>query len=160
LGPEWFYQDSGTGSEAKEVCADCPVIVPCLDWAVRNGEQGIWGGVGPERRTLVRAALDTGNALAYHQALMEVVAELGRQLRGHEDERPELEPGTCGRCGCPRRGGRLPADRNGPGASCGLAATYNKGCRCDSCVDAKARWQKEAKARRKARRGSPHVGRR
>lgn len=150
-----FFQETGTGAEAKEICADCPVIISCLDWAVRHGEQGIWGGVGPERRTLLRAALSTGNALAYHTSLMEVLQDLGRQLRGHEDERPEVPEGACGRCGARRRAGRLPADRNGPGARCGLAATYNKGCRCDPCVEAKSAWQKAQKQKRKRRgRGS------
>jgi len=29
---------------AKEVCADCPVRLRCLDYALSAGMQGIWGG--------------------------------------------------------------------------------------------------------------------
>jgi len=171
LGPELFFPESGTAAEArgvsaelavtsaveaKRICADCSVIIPCLDWAVRHDEQGIWGGVGPDRRSLLRAALNSGNALAYHVALMEVLAELGRQVRGHEDEREVTPEGSCGRCGARRRAGRLPVDGNGPGARCGLAATYNRGCRCDPCVEAKSEWQKRQKAkRRKAKAKDP-----
>lgn len=39
---------------AKAVCAGCPVRRPCLDYALRIGEQhGIWGGLTEvERRAL------------------------------------------------------------------------------------------------------------
>jgi WhiB family redox-sensing transcriptional regulator len=30
---------------AKRICADCPVIVPCLEGAIRRREPwGVWGG--------------------------------------------------------------------------------------------------------------------
>lgn len=41
---------------AKEVCRECPVAQPCLDYALDNYEKvGVWGGTGePERRVLRR----------------------------------------------------------------------------------------------------------
>lgn len=49
-------------SEAKQICAGCPVRFDCLNYAVRSGEvYGVWGGVymprdGREARKLHRLA--------------------------------------------------------------------------------------------------------
>ncbi len=38
-------------TQAKAVCAVCPVTAKCLDWAVRVGEtHGVWGGLSAEER--------------------------------------------------------------------------------------------------------------
>ncbi|MDT9664673.1 WhiB family transcriptional regulator [Rhodococcus qingshengii] len=39
---------------AKEICATCPVLIPCRNYALNVGEQhGIWGGTSEvERRAL------------------------------------------------------------------------------------------------------------
>lgn len=150
-----MFFDDGPGLEAKRVCVECPIQLECLDWAVRRGErEGIWGGAGADRRRFVEVALATGSALEYHRALAAVQEELVRVVAGIDDREPQPE-GVCERCGARRRGGVLPFDRNGPGARCGLPGTYNKGCRCDPCVEAKAGWQAEAKARRAAADASP-----
>jgi WhiB family redox-sensing transcriptional regulator len=43
-----FFPDRGRNIEiaqAKAICRTCPVIVPCLEYALdRPGLQGIWGG--------------------------------------------------------------------------------------------------------------------
>ena len=40
---------------AKAVCADCPVRVPCLDYALTRGEtHGIWGGFTEDERASER----------------------------------------------------------------------------------------------------------
>ncbi|MEX1279755.1 MAG: WhiB family transcriptional regulator [Acidimicrobiia bacterium] len=40
---------------AKEVCADCPVKEPCLEFAVlTNQSLGIWGGTTPNERRQIR----------------------------------------------------------------------------------------------------------
>ena len=57
--PELFFP-IGVGRRAEEqaaaakrICQRCPVIVPCLDWALLNGHAGIWGGLDcSERRAL------------------------------------------------------------------------------------------------------------
>jgi WhiB family redox-sensing transcriptional regulator len=64
----WFKQaaclDSGLDffdgfakAEAKAICATCPVITDCLDFALRNGEKwGVWGGLDDiERKALLKA---------------------------------------------------------------------------------------------------------
>ncbi len=41
----FFSDDIGEISAAKRVCAECPVIAPCLETALDNQEQwGVWGG--------------------------------------------------------------------------------------------------------------------
>ncbi len=60
--PELFFPIGTTGraleqiEEAKAVCAQCPVIQECLEWALdTNQDAGVWGGMSEEgRRTLRR----------------------------------------------------------------------------------------------------------
>jgi WhiB family transcriptional regulator, redox-sensing transcriptional regulator len=55
----WFCEDRGaTYTEARTICAACPVKVECLAWAVEtNTQYGMWGGKAPwERKRLVRWA--------------------------------------------------------------------------------------------------------
>jgi WhiB family redox-sensing transcriptional regulator len=49
---------------ARTVCAGCPVIDACLDYAIDNHETlGIWGGLAPrERRTVARQRRGIGEA--------------------------------------------------------------------------------------------------
>lgn len=62
IDPELFFPVSESGPEsrqqvaaAKAVCARCPVIDRCRDWAVRAGEaEGIWGGTTPDERRRLR----------------------------------------------------------------------------------------------------------
>lgn len=38
-------------SVAKKICAECPVKIECLEYALRNRfEEGIWGGLSPSNR--------------------------------------------------------------------------------------------------------------
>lgn len=43
-------------TEAKAICARCPVAAACLNWALDNGvDAGVWGGLTEdERRALKR----------------------------------------------------------------------------------------------------------
>jgi WhiB family redox-sensing transcriptional regulator len=65
--PRWFLppmsaesadQRRTRESEAKRICADCPVRRECLEYALRVRESfGIWGGLNEtERRLLTGAA--------------------------------------------------------------------------------------------------------
>lgn len=53
-----FFPPAGPGAEramrlAKNICATCPVIAECLDWAHRNPETtryGVWGGLTKDER--------------------------------------------------------------------------------------------------------------
>ncbi|MEP7023956.1 MAG: WhiB family transcriptional regulator [Actinomycetota bacterium] len=60
--PELFFPIGNTGpaldqiEEAKLVCQRCPVLEPCLEWALDSGQDaGVWGGLSEdERRALKR----------------------------------------------------------------------------------------------------------
>lgn len=57
-GPELFFPDrGGSVTEAKELCADCPIRSECLEYALDNGERfGVWGGLSErERRAVARS---------------------------------------------------------------------------------------------------------
>jgi WhiB family redox-sensing transcriptional regulator len=42
-------------AKAKAICATCPVVDSCLDWALRVGEPyGVWGGLSAEQRAVRR----------------------------------------------------------------------------------------------------------
>lgn len=41
-------------NQARVVCAGCPVIKPCLDWAIRHREVGVWGGTTEQERRRIR----------------------------------------------------------------------------------------------------------
>lgn len=56
--PDIFYPDNGEpATEAKRICAGCPVTAPCLEWALANNERfGVWGGASErERRRMTPA---------------------------------------------------------------------------------------------------------
>ena len=60
--PELFFPEKG-GSvrEAKAVCAECPVRVECLEYALAHGERfGVWGGLSERERR--RLQLHAGSA--------------------------------------------------------------------------------------------------
>jgi WhiB family redox-sensing transcriptional regulator len=40
----------GKTALAKAICASCPVAVQCLQFAIANDEEGIWGGTTLEER--------------------------------------------------------------------------------------------------------------
>jgi hypothetical protein len=59
LDVETFYppQDTFTYTEEKMVskmCADCPVMMACLEWGLAHERYGIWGGTTPNRRKKLR----------------------------------------------------------------------------------------------------------
>jgi hypothetical protein len=44
-GPRWNYQI------AKALCAECPIRLQCLDYAMAADEEhGVWGGLSPNER--------------------------------------------------------------------------------------------------------------
>ncbi len=57
IDPEVFYPVSDEEADpAKEVCGDCPVRQPCLEYALARRERdGVWGGATErERRRILR----------------------------------------------------------------------------------------------------------
>lgn len=60
VNPEWFYPGRGQNDyvrAAKSVCAGCPVIDTCLDFAMKTepiNDWGVWGGTTEGERTRLR----------------------------------------------------------------------------------------------------------
>ena len=79
LADEWFPDKGGPTVAAKRVCAACPVITECLDYALANNERfGVWGGKSERER---RAIADTpasraSGGIAKGERTREAVARL------------------------------------------------------------------------------------
>jgi WhiB family redox-sensing transcriptional regulator len=63
LDPDLFFPVSTTNASlteiqaARRVCQTCPVLAPCLRWALDLGQvSGIWGGTTEEERRALRRA--------------------------------------------------------------------------------------------------------
>jgi WhiB family transcriptional regulator, redox-sensing transcriptional regulator len=49
------FFDTRNALPAKNVCAECPVVDPCLDFALADpGLQGVWGGTTEADRDRLR----------------------------------------------------------------------------------------------------------
>lgn len=57
--PDLFFPELGQkGTEAKKICARCPVRRECLDYAIAHEERfGIWGGMSDRERRRIRRGL-------------------------------------------------------------------------------------------------------
>jgi len=42
---ELFFRQGRGNLEARALCAECPALVWCLEWATENDEDGMWGGM-------------------------------------------------------------------------------------------------------------------
>lgn len=56
--PELFFPDKNEpNTNAKTICAACPVTTQCLEYAMRNGIGfGVWGGLSARERSKLRRA--------------------------------------------------------------------------------------------------------
>lgn len=57
IPPDLFFPSDGVGVDvARQICADCPVKSPCLEYALGNRiDHGVWGGTSErERRRILR----------------------------------------------------------------------------------------------------------
>ena len=57
VSPSVFFPSDGVGVEvARQICRDCPVKHPCLEYALTNHiDHGVWGGTSErERRRIAR----------------------------------------------------------------------------------------------------------
>lgn len=52
---DWYPSRGAATAPAKAVCADCPVRIDCLHYALNNNEHfGIWGGTSERERRRIR----------------------------------------------------------------------------------------------------------
>lgn len=55
--PALFFPETRKGvSEAKKICARCPLQTACLEYALTWNEEGIWGGLTQRQRAELRRA--------------------------------------------------------------------------------------------------------
>jgi len=60
VDPElWFPEKSGSPRGAKAICARCPVITDCREWALETGEAfGVLGGLSARERRRMLASTE------------------------------------------------------------------------------------------------------
>lgn len=49
-----FFPAGRPSNEPKRMCADCPVVQDCLQWALEYDETGIWGGTTDKERSKMK----------------------------------------------------------------------------------------------------------
>lgn len=59
-GTSKYYNESG----AKAVCKECPYMMRCLLYAIKNNELGIWGGTTDLERRGIKRSLRSGASLS------------------------------------------------------------------------------------------------
>jgi WhiB family redox-sensing transcriptional regulator len=69
LDPMLFFQQTNARgrtkrmneARARAVCAKCPVVAECLNWALSvNEPYGMWGGLSPDERQRLVGQVDAG----------------------------------------------------------------------------------------------------
>ena len=72
--PDLFFPVSSTGrsldqvTQAKRICAGCPVQPECLAFALRTHQShGIWGGLSEQERNLIGTVTDERPARSVRQ---------------------------------------------------------------------------------------------
>lgn len=152
--PADFFPTIGSGAayvvtlqKAVEICGRCEVDVQCLASALASSVvDGVYGGIdfhaAESQIGEARAAKLAGDPVAMAKAVSEARIETARRISGESKPKVWTDARSCVRCDSEVAEGWYPEDTNGPGATCGLAATYNKGCRCGACIDGKAKYHK------------------
>ena len=46
----FFSEDASEIALAKSICGECPIATKCAEWAAKNAEYGVFGGLTPEER--------------------------------------------------------------------------------------------------------------
>ena len=156
MRPEWheraacrgmvdvFFSEHGDGAsvrKAKEVCASCPVFKECREYVENNYERyGIWAGQsadtfnrrhGPRELkhgswTMLRRGCECDVCVDYRRSEARRTYQL-RKNRVIVRRTREFENRTHG-----------------------LTATYQDGCRCRLCRDAKAEYMRQFRAKRRS----------
>lgn len=67
IGWDLFFPDRPDAkksiAKAKKICDGCPVIGPCLEYALETNSPGIWAGTGPrERQSILDRRMTHPNA--------------------------------------------------------------------------------------------------
>lgn len=59
-----FFPGGGSVPKARMICAQCPVRMECLEWALSQPDHmpGVWGGLSERERKRIRVARGKGAA--------------------------------------------------------------------------------------------------
>lgn len=95
--PEVFFPDNWnarTVNIAREVCADCPVTLQCLRFAIANYlDHGMFGGTTPEQRKRLRGELGIIKPRAQRDTLPHgTLAAVRRHQRNHTTMCDQCKP--------------------------------------------------------------------
>lgn len=61
INPKFFFPEEGESYQTGiKICALCPIRIKCAEYALRNHEHGLWGGLTPNDRKTVRKARNGG----------------------------------------------------------------------------------------------------
>ena len=81
--PELFFPIGNTGpallqiEEAKAVCRRCPVLEPCLKWAIETGQDsGVWGGTSEDERRAIKRRAQRARARGLEPAPLVIDADV------------------------------------------------------------------------------------
>lgn len=100
LDPSSFFPDGSTGGwapviqYAKDICATCPVIATCREWALDTRQAyGIWGGLTEQERRRVHNRLANNRLMPREQAINAVLypSGAGRPVADLFAERTEID---------------------------------------------------------------------
>jgi WhiB family redox-sensing transcriptional regulator len=50
----WFPEHGRGMTTLRAVCAACPVRRPCLEYALKHVDHGVWGGTSEKQRRAIR----------------------------------------------------------------------------------------------------------
>jgi hypothetical protein len=55
--PEAFFNESSANTPRvlKRMCAECPALLPCGEWAIKHEGFGFWAGMTARERQQIRA---------------------------------------------------------------------------------------------------------
>ncbi len=83
---DWFAQPGSVRSEgAKALCASCPLLDECQEYAIENGiPSGIWGGVDETQREQLWRSWPTGKPSHFVDEMDAALGPLFRERRDFE----------------------------------------------------------------------------
>lgn len=69
---DMFFPSDGAGVvRAQRVCAKCPVIMSCLEYALRHRvDHGVWGGCSERKRRRILKARATGSPVMISKSVV------------------------------------------------------------------------------------------
>ena len=64
-----FYLDTNyeafvVNPQLRRMCADCPILADCREYAIRNENHGFWAGLTVQERHRLRARMNRGRHAA------------------------------------------------------------------------------------------------